>query len=336
MTAIDPKESARYAGRLFGYLLVVSVVGGGITAGGVVLLEDTTLFSSGSVDVGAEVIVGGTLTGVGGLVILAGLFAIVLNVIADGVRFGVGATPTVERESIGQPASRWSPSQPRRIATRAPPSRPNTSSRESDREQTSQRTRERTDTRHGETWKREVEEKLSAEERRDRSPSDQSSDVDQSGRATAPPSDTGATGQQDDVQTTTTDTAAGTGAEPTADETRSHIEREASGVGDTSPTREPPSAEESGSTDSETWVSGDEVNDPSESGADDRETVGASSGERAATRETDDADRETTDADRSEVSDAPDDESTLDTDAASGSDAGTPAWLEETDNDESS
>ncbi|WP_181684722.1 hypothetical protein [Halorhabdus salina] len=112
MTAINPKASARYWARLFGYFLVLAVIGGGFTGGGIYLLDEAEAFPGGpGVDVGTELAAGGVLTAVGVLLVLAGFLTIVLNVVADGVRAGVeaasGPTETVasDAETADEPAT---------------------------------------------------------------------------------------------------------------------------------------------------------------------------------------------------------------------------------------
>ncbi|WP_136687721.1 hypothetical protein [Halorhabdus amylolytica] len=269
MSAIDPKDAGKYAGRLFGYFLTVTVVGGGITLSGVVLLRNNGVFSGGSVDVGAEVIVGGALTGVGALVILAGFFTIVLNVIADGVRFGVAETASEAEdgpEQLREPA--WPPNQYRPATGERPPVRQRPPVREPNHQQPDDRDREPEE---NEPWKREVEEKLADEDRPGQG--------DNPGRKRATPPTGQATGPNEPPETTSTPEGANGRRSGAAGEA-GNVEREPSGgstgragsdverePGDqirnqsenTSEVRETSAPDDSGRTDSETWVSGEDV-----------------------------------------------------------------------------
>jgi len=98
MAALSGRESFRYGVRLFGYLLVTTVLGGGILAGGIALstrvevMETLSGTSDGSYAVVAAA-VGLSLLGV--LVLLAGLFVVGFVAVTDAVRLGI------DRSSLG-------------------------------------------------------------------------------------------------------------------------------------------------------------------------------------------------------------------------------------------
>lgn len=303
MTAIDPRGSARYAGRLFGYFLVVAIVGGGITAGGVALLRNNDVFSGGSIDVGAEVIVGGALAGVGVLVVLAGFFVIVLNVIADGVRYGVAdrvdsrATPQPERT----PA--WVPSRGRRPVERTAPVARRPPGRDRDHDRQPERSRDAVERDvDEEPWKREVEEHLEDEPGRPTRGS-----ADERGERTDEPRDVpGGSGESTARRTGSAagherDTATGSRGRPESAVEREPVEESRPPTG----RAEPPEGD-----DSETWVSGDEVS--GQGGSDAAGPDGSPT----------DDDPTATDGTETTPSDTGPD------------DTGSPAWLADSDEDE--
>lgn len=272
MSAIDPKESVRYAGRLFGYFLTVTLVGGGITVGGAVLLRNNDVFSGGSVDVGAEIIVGGTLTGVGALVILAGFFTIVLNVIADGVRFGVPETGSDAEESPERSRTpAWAPAQYRPVAGAAPPMQQRAPARDPNHQQPGERDRE-AKPEENEAWKREVEEELA--------------DDDRPGGEAAPPAGEETSPEPEPASDSTG--RAGTGVE------REPSTRNRGASGSTTGDDTPPTSE-TARRDTEPWVSGEDVSsgDPTDGEETDQEGAsGASaSDDPLAPGESDDRDR---------------------------------------------
>ncbi|WP_135663148.1 hypothetical protein [Halorhabdus rudnickae] len=273
MSAIDTKESVRYAGRLFGYFLMVTLVGGGITVGGAVLLWNNDLFSGGSVDVGAEIIVGGTLTGVGALVILAGFFTIVCNVIADGIRFGVPETGSDAEESPERPREpAWAPVQYRPIADAAPPMQQRAPARDPNHQQPGERDRE-AQPEENEAWKREVEEDLA--------------DGDRPGQEEAAPP----AGEETSPE-----------PEPASDSTgraETGVEREPStrnrGTSGSATGDDTPPTSETARRDTEPWVSGEDVSsgDPTDRAETDQEggSGASASDDPLAPGEADDRDR---------------------------------------------
>lgn len=105
MASISFTQNIRHWLRLSGYLLAVALIGGGLTGGGLSVLEDMSVLTPGgpSPAVGVNFLAGAGLVALGSLVMVAGVFVIVLNVIADGVRVGVenaqsGQEPLVEEE----------------------------------------------------------------------------------------------------------------------------------------------------------------------------------------------------------------------------------------------
>jgi len=316
MTAIDPRDTVRYTVRLFGYFLTVAIVGGAITVGGAVLLREANVYSGGSVDVGAEMVVGGILTGVGALVVLAGLFAIVLNVIADAVRFGVEGTTATTPET--EQVTARAPPQPRGqyvAAERVPPAPRRPPAREPDRGQQPEGATERSEEgADDEAWKHEVEEKLAEEDRPEQA------DSGHSGRSTAQSDDSAASAGGSDAERSHTGTTTPSNGDAGA---RSGQRRGTAGereAGEQSQTRSDSPAgtagqettEEGTDSDSETWVSGEAVNEGERTDTADSETGG----------EDPLAPGGTADSDATEAADA-------DTDS--------PAWLEEaTESDDES
>ena len=335
MTAIDPRETVRYATRLFGYFLVVTIVGGGIAAGGAVLLRDENVFSGGSVDIGAEVIVGGALAGVGLLLVVAGVFAIVLNVVADAVRYGVEdapAEPDTEPVPSQQPA--WTPDRRRRPPSRTPPPRGRPATRAPDSQQATPSSAKPADeqSESDEPWKREVEEQLSERPARDSGAETPPASEPTAGRPPAEQAgDTGVPAEESEDTAVPAEASTGTvRAEESrdqrggTDELPSHDRETAEGATaqpDTGVEREPgdeqssdrPNARErpadahqtetTGQAEEETWVSGDEVNE--------RDDAEEASG--AATDDDPVADDSAAESD--------------DTDTSTGA-SGTPAWLD--------
>jgi len=98
MAALSARESFRYGVRLFGYLLVTTVLGGGLLAGGIALSTRVEVMAtlSGTSDGSYAVIaaaVGLSLLGVLGL--LAGLFVVGFVTVTEAVRVGI------DRSSLG-------------------------------------------------------------------------------------------------------------------------------------------------------------------------------------------------------------------------------------------
>mgnify|MGYP000486505123 CR=1 FL=1 len=274
MSAIDPKESAKYAGRLFGYFLTVTVIGGGITIGGAALLWNNGVLSGGSVDVGSEVIVGSALTGVGALIILAGFFTIILNVIADGVRFGVAETASEAEDGPEQPrVPAWPPSQYRPAAGQAPPVRQRTPVRESGHRQPADRNRdpEVEESNEDDAWKREVEEKLADEDRpRQGGKAGTEGTTSPKGQAAERNEPRGARSESERARERRSGTTEDTGnvglesSDRSTGRTESGVEREPEAPSRQEPenaagTGEPPAAGDPDRTDSEAWVSGEDV-----------------------------------------------------------------------------
>jgi len=105
MTAIRSVDSLKYGVRLFGYLLTVLVVGGGLLALGLELgySEATDLAGAGTLSTisTTDLAAGGVLSFLGSFVLLTGLFGVVHKLVADSVAVGVEAgTPAQEPEPV--------------------------------------------------------------------------------------------------------------------------------------------------------------------------------------------------------------------------------------------
>lgn len=113
MAALSARDAFRYGGRLFGYLLVTTVLGGGLLAGGLglaVTLEPAVLPGGAAPESFAAVAVGGLVAFLGVLVLAAGWLTVVLMTVADAVRLGVDdstlgpATPSDDVSPSSPPA----------------------------------------------------------------------------------------------------------------------------------------------------------------------------------------------------------------------------------------
>lgn len=98
MAALSARESFRYGVRLFGYLLVTAILGGGLLVGGAVLgsRSDAVATLSGTGNGSYAVVaaaVGLSLLGV--LVFVSGLFVVGFVAVTDAVRVGI------DRSSLG-------------------------------------------------------------------------------------------------------------------------------------------------------------------------------------------------------------------------------------------
>jgi hypothetical protein len=98
MAALSARESIRYGVRLFGYLLVTTIIGGGLLGGGVVLgaRSDAVATLTGTSD-GSTVFVAAAvvLSLLGVLAFAAGLFLVGFVTVTDAVRLGI------DRSSLG-------------------------------------------------------------------------------------------------------------------------------------------------------------------------------------------------------------------------------------------
>jgi hypothetical protein len=98
MVALSVRESVRYGVRLFGYLLVTTVLGGGLLAGGAVLSTRVDVLGtiSGTAEGSYAVLAGaGVLTLLGLLVLATGWLLVAFVAITDAVRVGI------DRSSLG-------------------------------------------------------------------------------------------------------------------------------------------------------------------------------------------------------------------------------------------
>ncbi|WP_158853529.1 hypothetical protein [Halorhabdus sp. CUG00001] len=164
MTAIDPKASARYWARLFGYFLVLAVTGGGLTGGGIYLLDEAEAFPGGpAVDIGTELAAGGVLTTLGTLLVLAGFLTIVLNVVADGVRAGVEAAGNPAETAASDAETGNEPATDDAKTVEFAPGESTSAPRARDGRARAPSSQPRSSPEDDEAWKREVERKLQTE-----------------------------------------------------------------------------------------------------------------------------------------------------------------------------
>ena len=93
MTAIRSVDSLKYGAGLFGYLLAIVVVCGGLLGLGLALgySEATSLAGAGTLDTisKTDLAAGGVLSFFGSFVLLTGIFGIVHKLVADSVAAGV-------------------------------------------------------------------------------------------------------------------------------------------------------------------------------------------------------------------------------------------------------
>ncbi len=107
MVARSARDVFGYGVRLFGYLLVSVLLGGALIAGGVgtiVTLEPGVVFGNESPGSYAPVAAGGALAAVGGLVLVAGVFATVFALISDAVAAGLETAETTDTRVETEPA----------------------------------------------------------------------------------------------------------------------------------------------------------------------------------------------------------------------------------------
>lgn len=165
MTTISLKASVGYWLRLFGYFFGLVMVSGGISAGGVYLLDEAEAWPGGpGVDLGVELAGGIALTTIGGLLLFAGLFVIALNVVADGVRRGVEATQS--KESRSEDGADTTNSEDESEAVTFPPGATASGRRATRDEHPADSDTEPARSDDDERWKREVEEKLASSDSR--------------------------------------------------------------------------------------------------------------------------------------------------------------------------
>lgn len=91
MTAVRTVDSFKYGARLFAYLFVILLVGGGLLGLGALIIENAnTSLSNGVTGIPdkTELAGGSVLALLGGFVLLSGLFGIVFKLVADGVETG--------------------------------------------------------------------------------------------------------------------------------------------------------------------------------------------------------------------------------------------------------
>lgn len=91
MTAVRSVDSFKYGARLFAYLFVILLVGGGLLGLGAVIIENAnTSLSNGITGIPdkTELAGGSVLALLGSFVLLSGLFGIVHKLVADGVDAG--------------------------------------------------------------------------------------------------------------------------------------------------------------------------------------------------------------------------------------------------------
>ncbi len=91
MTAVRSVDSFKYGTRLFAYLFVILLVGGGLLGLGAVIIENAnTSLSNGVTGIPdkTELAGGSVLALLGSFVLLSGLFGILYKLIADGVTLG--------------------------------------------------------------------------------------------------------------------------------------------------------------------------------------------------------------------------------------------------------
>jgi hypothetical protein len=105
MTAVNVVDGVKYGFVLLGYFIPVFVLGGVIFGIGLAISADGTEGNSVGFVVG-----GGLLALVGGLVINAGPFGVLYEIVADGVQRGI--------ETASEPATPAEPSEPGEPATR--------------------------------------------------------------------------------------------------------------------------------------------------------------------------------------------------------------------------
>jgi len=99
MVARSARDVFGYGVRLFGYLLVSVLLGGALIAGGIgtiVTLDPGVVFGSQSPSSYAPVAAGGALAVIGGLVLVAGVFATVFALISDAVAAGLETAETTD------------------------------------------------------------------------------------------------------------------------------------------------------------------------------------------------------------------------------------------------
>jgi len=112
MVARSARDVFGYGIRLFGYLLVSILLGGGLIAGGigtVVTLEPGVVFGSESPGSYVPVAAGGALAVVGGLVLVAGVFATLFALISDAVAAGLEAATRTDSQTEPADGSEGSP-----------------------------------------------------------------------------------------------------------------------------------------------------------------------------------------------------------------------------------
>lgn len=113
MTAVSSVDSFKYGTRLFAYLLVVLVVGGGFVGlGASVGYGDATSFLDDGAYNTSELVAGAVLAVLGSFVLLSGWFGLVYKLVADSVAAGTvetagstvpSETGEVEKESEPKP-----------------------------------------------------------------------------------------------------------------------------------------------------------------------------------------------------------------------------------------
>lgn len=112
MVARSARDVFGYGIRLFGYLLVSVLLGGALIAGGigtVVTLEPGVVFGSESPGSYAPVAAGGGLAVVGGLVLVAGVFATLFALLSDAVAAGLESAARTDSQTEPADDSEGSP-----------------------------------------------------------------------------------------------------------------------------------------------------------------------------------------------------------------------------------
>jgi hypothetical protein len=109
MAALSVRESIRYGVRLFGYLLVTTVLGGGLVVGGTVLSTrvDVVGTISGTAEGSYAVVAGAvSLSLLGVLVLATGWLLVAFVAVTDAVRVGIDRSslgPDVIEDESGEP-----------------------------------------------------------------------------------------------------------------------------------------------------------------------------------------------------------------------------------------